>query len=50
MRLDNPMLIHAYTLWCVFKGPSTTFLDNSGLKEGRGVEKTPWNRGECDLN
>lgn len=32
------------TLWCIFKGPSTTFLDNSGLKERKGVEKTPQNR------
>ena len=42
MRVDNPMLIHTYTLWCVFQGPSAGFPGQLRLGGREGVEKTPW--------
>lgn len=49
-EVRQPHANSRFILWCVFKGPNTTFLDNSGLKEGSGVEKTLWNRNESGMN
>lgn len=49
MRVDNPMLIHTNTLWCVFQGPSAGFPGQLRLGGRERGGKDPMGRAGAGL-